>query len=517
MKRTGGACPFLKARQAAHSAHLLIVNHALLLADVATGNRVLPEYDHLIVDEAHHLEDATTNALSYKVTQGDIERTLRELGGPSAGALGWLLTATINVIVPAEYASLNNAVQRATDLAFRLESLVRQFFFCVDHFLEEQRDGRSQSMYAHQERILASTRSQPSWAEVEMAWDEAEQTLRPLLEILGKLSQGLAEILDALSEEDDELFGALTNIYRRLSEFVENMDALVFKPQPELVYWVESQPGGSRLSLHVAPLHIGSLMDRYLWREKESVILTSATLTTAGEFDYLRGRLHAVDADELGLGSPFDYEESALLYLVNDVPEPSDRQNFQRSVEQGLIALCKASGGRALVLFTSYDQLRRTSQAIAPALLKEDIKVYEQGEGASSHMLLETFRSTDRAVLLGTRAFWEGVDVPGDALSVLVIVKLPFDVPSDPIIAARSETFEDPFSQYSLPEAILRFRQGFGRLIRTQFDRGIVVVFDKRILTKKYGRMFVDSLPTCSVRSGPLANLPGAAKQWLNL
>ena len=243
----------------------------------------------------------------------------------------------------------------------------------------------------------------------------------------------------------------------------------------------------------------------------------SATLTTAGEFDYLRGRLNAVEADELALGSPFDYERSALLYLVNDIPEPSDRGGHQRAVEHGLIQLCRATGGRALVLFTSYDQLKRTSQAIAPILARHDIQVYEQGEGASPHTLLENFRTSERAVLLGTRAFWEGVDVPGEALSVLVIIKLPFDVPSDPIVAARSETFEDPFYQYSLPEAILRFRQGFGRLIRTQYDQGVIAVLDRRILTKRYGHFFLDSLPTCSVRTGPLANLPIAATRWLNL
>jgi DNA polymerase-3 subunit epsilon/ATP-dependent DNA helicase DinG len=143
--------------------------------------------------------------------------------------------------------------------------------------------------------------------------------------------------------------------------------------------------------------------------------------------------------------------------------------------------------------------------------------VYEQGEGASPHALLETFRSADKAVLLGTRAFWEGVDVPGEALSVLVIVKLPFDVPTDPIVAARSETFEDSFNQYSLPEAILRFRQGFGRLIRTQSDRGVVALLDRRVLTKRYGKVFIDSLPGCTVRVGLLANLPREASRWLNL
>jgi len=264
-------------------------------------------------------------------------------------------------------------------------------------------------------------------------------------------------------------------------------------------------------------LHIGEMMQRYLWQEKTSIVLTSATLTAAGEFNYLRGRLSAEDAYELALGSPFDYESAAMLYLVNDIPEPADRNGHQRAVENGLIRLCRATGGRALVLFTSYDQLKRTAQAISPVLARDDILVYEQGEGASAHTLLETFRTTDRAVLLGTRSFWEGVDVPGDALSVLVIIKLPFDVPSDPIVAARSETFEDPFNEYSLPEAILRFRQGFGRLIRTQFDRGVVAVFDKRILSKRYGKLFLDSLPTCTVKVAPMAELPKAAAQWLNL
>jgi len=179
--------------------------------------------------------------------------------------------------------------------------------------------------------------------------------------------------------------------------------------------------------------------------------------------------------------------------------------------------LCRATGGRALVLFTAYTQLRQTAQAIATPLAEDGILVYEQGEGASPHTLLETFRSAEKAVLLGTRAFWEGVDVIGEALSVLVIAKLPFDVPSDPIVAARSETFEDPFNQYQLPEAILRFRQGFGRLIRSQSDRGVVAILDKRILSKRYGHAFIESLPSCTLQIGSLDGLPRAAAHWLNL
>jgi DNA polymerase-3 subunit epsilon/ATP-dependent DNA helicase DinG len=227
--------------------------------------------------------------------------------------------------------------------------------------------------------------------------------------------------------------------------------------------------------------------------------------------------LSADEAEELQLGSPFDYESAAKLYLVNDIPEPSDLNGHQRAVEQILIHLSKATGGRLLALFTSYAQLRRTSNAITPSLAEAGIIVYEQGEGASPNTLLETFREADKAVLLGTRSFWEGVDIPGEALSVLVLVKLPFDVPTEPIVAARAETYDDPFNEYSLPEAILRFRQGFGRLIRTQSDRGVVAILDRRILTKRYGRAFLESLPPCNVQDGSMRDLPMAAARWLNI
>jgi DNA polymerase-3 subunit epsilon/ATP-dependent DNA helicase DinG len=257
-------------------------------------------------------------------------------------------------------------------------------------------------------------------------------------------------------------------------------------------------------------------MEQHMWNQKSSIIVTSATLTTAGDFGYLRGRLNANDADELAVGSPFDYENAAMLYLVNDIAEPSDADRHQGEVNSAVIRLCKATNGRTLVLFTSYAQLKKTSLAISPALAGNGIEVFEQGEGASASTLLENFKSADKAVLLGTRSFWEGVDIPGESLSVLVIVKLPFDVPSDPIIAARSETFEDPFNEYQLPEAILKFRQGFGRLIRTQSDRGVVVVLDKRILSKKYGKYFLESIPKCKMVVGSVVDLPKIAEKWLN-
>jgi DNA polymerase-3 subunit epsilon/ATP-dependent DNA helicase DinG len=515
IRRTGGSCPFYRARQAAQASHLLVVNHALLLTDVATGNRVLPEYNYLVIDEGHHLESAITSALSYKVSEGDLARLLRELGGPTSGLLGRLIGLTRNALLPADFGLVNDLAGKATDVAFRLENHFRHFFTAIEQFLEDQRDGRSPGLYAQQERVQPSTRTLPSWNEVEMVWGSAAEALRPLLVQLAGIYRAVGEGIDDLPDELEDTMNGLSNLTRRLTEALTNLGDLVSSPKADQIYWVESQPNGARLTLQMAPLHTGPLMERYLWHEKSSVVLTSATLTAGGEFDYLRGRLNADEADELAVGSPFDFQNSAMLYLVNDIPEPSDAAGNQRAIEQALRQLAHATGGRMLVLFTSYSQLKRTSQAIGPVLARDGIAVYEQGEGASDNALLENFRSADKAVLLGTRSFWEGVDIPGDALSVLVIVKLPFDVPSEPIISARSETFDDPFNEYNLPEAILRFRQGFGRLIRTQSDRGAVVVLDKRILTKRYGRAFLDSLPTCHVQVGSAGDLPKAAVQWL--
>ncbi len=515
--RMGGACPFFKVHRAAENAHLVIVNHALLLTDVATGNRIIPDYDHLIIDEAHHLETATTNALSFRVNLPDLHRLLNELGGTNSGVIGHILRLLHVVLTPADYANCFQAAQKITDHIFHLDQSNRQFFLRLGEFLEIERDGQPISLYGQQTRITSAIRTQPAWVDVEMAWDLVHESFIQLVGLLTNFYQSIGDIDPAHSEALSDLQTSLGTINRRISEADNYINGLVSNPSPDQIYWVEISPKNHSLSLQVAPLFIGPLVENHLWHQKSSVILTSATLTTDCRFDYLRERLNADEAEELSLGSPFDYESSALLYLVNDIPEPSDGANHQRSVEQILARLSKATGGRLLALFTSYAQLRRTSQAIAPILADAGILVYEQGEGASPNSLLETFRVSERAILLGTRAFWEGVDIPGDALSTLVIVKLPFDVPSDPIIAARSETYEDPFNEYHLQEAILRFRQGFGRLIRTQSDRGVVTILDRRVISKKYGKLFIQSLPKCTIQLGSMQDLPKAAARWLNV
>lgn len=516
VKHTGGACPFYRARQAALAAHVLIVNHALLLSDIASGSHVLPAYDYLIVDEAHHLESATTSALSFRQTEYDLGRMLKELGGTTSGILSRLLSETNETLRPSDFGLLQQKVSRATDLAFRLENLNREFFQVMGEFVKFQREGQPPSNYSWQARILPATRTLPGWDEIEMIWDQTGETYRHLLTNLAELYKESASLYSDGLDQLEDVISDLGNVYRRLAEAEANVSGMIEKPNPGTVYWIEVNPRGERLSLNAAPLQVGPLIEKYLWHEKSSVILTSATMTAHGSFDYMRRTLGAEIADEMALGSPFDYESSTLVYLPTDIPEPN-QQGHQGALNRALIATAKATGGRMLVLFTSYAALKRTSRDITGPLAREEIYVLEQGEGASPNTLLESFKATDRAVLLGTRSFWEGVDVPGEALQIVVITKLPFDVPTDPLIAARSEMYEDSFYEYYLPEAILKFRQGFGRLIRTQSDRGIVAIFDKRVMTKQYGRLFIESLPRCTLRQGPLANLARQAGEWLGM
>lgn len=517
LKLTGGRCPFYKARLAAESAHILVVNHALLLADAATDNRVLPAYNYLIIDEAHHLESATTDAMAYRLRAQDVNRMVRDLGSHEQGLLGRLLSTAHAFLKPSDLAELNKLIAEATDRAFRFDNEMTAYFRALDALLLELREGKPLGTYPQQTRILSAVRTMPAWLDVEISWEQAAADLDALLRTIRQIREGLRGMESVDSADAEDLLGSLAMVSQNLSEIREKVESLTMDPQSDQIYWVELDPLQGRLTLQIAPLHIGGLMEKYIWHEKASVILTSATLTTHGEFDYLRKRLNGEDADELTVGSPFDYENSALVYLPADIVEPNDSYGHQRTIDETVVRLAVACGGRMLVLFTSYAQLQKTSKAIQAPLAKHDITVFEQGEGASATALLDTFKATPRAVLLGTRAFWEGVDVPGEALSVLVIAKLPFDVPSDPVIAARSESFDDPFNEYNLPEAILRFRQGFGRLIRTQTDRGVVAILDKRVITKAYGRLFMESLPQCTVIQGGIANLPEKAARWLGV
>ncbi len=324
IKRTGGACPFHRAKTMSQSAHVLVVNHALLLSDVATGSKVLPEYSNLIIDEGHHLESATTNALSFKLNQFDLERMMKEVGSSSAGVLGRLLTETQETLRPSDFGLLQQKVNRATDMAFRIEQMNREFYNILNEFAKLQREGQAQSNYSWQMRVLPATRTLPGWDEVEIAWDTTGETLRMLMISLAEIYKGAAELYAEGYDNLEDVMGDISNLARRLTEAETNITGMISKPNPGMVYWIEVQPNGNRLSLNAAPLSVGPLVEKYLWHEKRSVILTSATLTAHGEFQYLRNTLGADEADEMQLGS-------GISFAITRMPHCSTSQMISRS------------------------------------------------------------------------------------------------------------------------------------------------------------------------------------------
>jgi DNA polymerase-3 subunit epsilon/ATP-dependent DNA helicase DinG len=513
-------CPLHQARRRAELAHILVVNHALLLADIASENRVLPEYSDLIMDEAHHLESAITNGLSFRSDRRYIEGLLDEVTRGRTGILAGI-RRLVSDSLPRDLKSiLESRMHKIQEEAKKTNTRLEEFFTTLEFFLGQFVSKGGQ--YSQKIRITPAVSSQPDYDQVLISWDNLDQRLKMISDGLSKLAGQIADISDSFDIGDGEdIRLALISLARNLFDTQLNINAIIAEPSESVIYWAEIFKG--RLSLHAAPLHIGSLVEEHIFNVKETVILTSATLRTAApgyqqesNFDYLRSRLHAQHANELAVGSPFDFKNSTLLLLPTDMPEPN-QPGYQRCVEQAIVEVAQGIGGRTLVLFTSYNQLNRIAKAIEPGLRLKGVDVLSQSEGASRQRLLEQFKAQDSPlILLGTRSFWEGVDVPGAALQAVVIVKLPFDVPTDPIVAARSETFENPFFEYTIPETVLRFRQGFGRLIRRQDDEGLVVVLDKRVLTKRYGQAFLDALPECTVLRQRLDRIGEISQRWLN-
>ena len=511
-------CPLHVARRRAELAHLVVVNHSLLLADLSTNGMVLPEYSDLIIDEAHHLESAVTDGLSFRADRRFLETILEEASRPRAGLVGNTQQRVAAAAPRENAAAIDTLAEHMRADAQAAIFQTQDFFSTLDFFLRNQERERTQ--FASQLRLTAAVRVQPDYHLIEEGWTDLNRLYAAIAKDFLKLAQSIGDLGHTVDiEGEDELRAALQSNGQMLEEARANLDSLIAQPNAEMIYWAEQFK--DNISLHAAPLHVGPLVDKHIFQSKETVVLTSATLRTAGygrtesTFDYLRERLHAYEADELAVGSPFDYKNSTLLYLITDIPEPN-QPGYQRMLEAAIVDTAVTLGGRTLALFTANNHLSQTAAAIDSQLSRHNINVLAQGAGASRQQLLEQFRREGgRSVLLGTRSFWEGVDIPGPALTALLIAKLPFDVPSDPIFAARSETYENPFYEYSIPEAVLRFRQGFGRLIRRGSDEGIVICLDKRLLTKRYGDLFLQALPACTVIRQRADRIEELVTRWM--
>jgi ATP-dependent DNA helicase DinG len=453
-------CHYFRARELWQQADLLVINHYLYFAHAATGHRLLPEFDCIVFDEAHRLEDVCARHYGLEVSSGGVERLFNSVHHPTRKR--GILT----------HLSCSRASRhRFDELLTHGRLAARDFFMAVR---EKVPHG------ANRIRV-----TEPGFAE-----NLLDQPLK-------QLSAALKEL--ATDADDEDLAGEVQGLMKNAERLQLGVEAMLAHKDRNSAYWIEAESGDSTRNrvpntwLRSALIDTSASFRTDVLEHYSTVVLTSATLTVDREFDFFAERLGAEQAKTLLLDSPFDFRNQTLLLTDDALPLPNAPE-FASAAARRIEEILHLSKGRALVLFTSYDLLNRVFE-----LMKTDkYRLLRQGD-ASTFELLNEFKQDVSSVLFATQSFWEGIDVPGEALSCLIITRLPFEVPDDPRLEGIAEALRDqgrePFTDYQLPQAVLRFRQGFGRLIRNQTDRGVVCVLDKRIIQRAYGRSFLSSLP----------------------
>ena len=515
--RNESICFLRSARERAAASHLVIVNHALLLSNATVGGTLIPDYDVLIIDEAHHLEEEATNHLGFELTQASFNDHIQNLSGegglPNQATIAFR-TATSDTADRRE--TVENVVDEIARLLPRMRDSIARLLAGLEAMAQPAgRGSRGPAQYAQQTRITRGTRANPKWSELEIGWENADLALGELGRQLANLQRALADLEEAGLLNYESLVNDVADAAQANDTLRRQLKEFVVAPEDDAIYWLTLSARRAELSLHAAPLHVVEKLDELVFSQTRSVVMTSATLSTEQKFDHIIERTGFKDSRELLLGSPFDYPSAAVLCLPNDMPEPRSWA-YQDALEGAVKDAAIAAEGRTMALFTSYSALRSTAASIRDDLKARGIEVLQQGNDGPPAQVVQRFMQSPKAVLLGTSSFWEGVDLPGDVLSVLIVARLPFTVPSDPVFQARSELYDNSFMQYAVPQAILRLRQGFGRLIRTKTDRGAVIILDRRVTASRYGSAFLRSLPPARRVDCELYQLPDIIRSHLS-
>ncbi len=461
-------CFYYQARRRVQHAQILVVNHALFFSDLALrreGASILPKYDVVIFDEAHTLEAVASDHLGVSITSGQIDYLLNKLYNDRTNK---------GLLVHHKLGDAQQEVQRC-----RYEA---DDFFNDIHAWATGHD--KSSVRVPSPEVVANE-------------------LSPRLTSLSRLLRSHGGKFKKEEEKQD-----FTSAADRLLALADQIEDWRRQAQGDWVYWIESSQsrrGRMRQKLAAAPLDIGPAMREQLFEKAPTVIMTSATMAVGrgGSFKYFQSRVGLTQTAAQRWGSPFDYRQQAELILLDGMPDPTDREAYERRCGEMIRRYVARTAGHAFVLFTSYEMLRRLAAELTPWLVAQNLVLFSQADGVPRSQLLAEFKANPRSVLFGTDSFWQGVDVPGDALTNVIITKLPFSVPDMPLLAARLDAIRarggNPFVDYQLPEAVLKLKQGFGRLIRTQCDHGLVVILDPRVRSKPYGKLFLESLPECKL------------------